>query len=220
MFQTQSSIATSFTYSNSVLGRQYLEGFDPQIFLTQVNSDFLCPICNLVVRRPRECVICGNIFCDGCIRNWADKLNKITHIHLSPNARTNTSVAQENIIITECPMKCKSNANIRESIMKPIGKVVKNLLYQLQIVCPNDQCGKIFSLDKYEEHEFYCFLPKCQNVLCGQGSDKQIIVRLFIISNISLSLMGQTKKRSFAKSSASIVTFFKIRLRKLRTGRN
>lgn len=183
MIVHQSTISSSSNFQAGSSTRTHSEGFDPQLFISEVNSDFLCPICNFVVRRPRECIICGNIFCDGCIRLWAEKLNKLTYLHLSPNSRVNTLNSQiggsdstNNIIITECPMKCKSNSNIRESIMKPVGKVVKNLLYQLQIKCPNTSCEKVLTLDKYEEHEFYCFLPKCQNTLCGQGSDKQVSV--------------------------------------------
>lgn len=48
-------------------------GYDPMIFTTVVNKDFICPICNWVVRKPKECIICGNVFCDICIKNWAEK---------------------------------------------------------------------------------------------------------------------------------------------------
>lgn len=156
------------------------EGHDPKNFKSTVNKDFFCPICNLVVRKPRECVICGNIFCEYCIKSWADKMNKISFLHVSPNSRQPILDANLNYIITECPMKCKSSYNLKESIFKPVGKVVKNILYQLEIKCPNITCGKEMCLDKYEEHEFYCFLPKCQNVICGKGTDRQIIVSLKI----------------------------------------
>ncbi len=152
------------------------EGHDHKNFKSTVNKDFFCPICNFVVRKPRECVICGNIFCEYCIKSWADKMNKISFTHISPNSRQTIIDANLSYIITECPMKCKSSYNLKESIFKPIGKVVKNILYQLEIKCPNMSCGKEMTLDKYEEHEFYCFLPKCMNVLCGKGTDKQIIV--------------------------------------------
>jgi len=162
------------------------EGHDPMNFTSPVNSDLLCCICNLVVRKPRECVICGNMFCDYCIRAWAEKNNKlsynlqntITNNKDINNSKLSNNYDFSNYIITECPMKCKSNYNIKESLLKPVGKVVKNLLYQLEIKCPNTCCGNVFTLDKYEEHEFYCFLPKCQNTLCGKGSDKQVTVSI------------------------------------------
>lgn len=160
------------------------EGFDPKYFVSEVNSDFLCPLCNFVVRKPKECTVCGNIFCDSCIRQWADKQNKIIsnqtyNITLRTKSLTNNynDIPSNEIIILECPMKCKSNTNIKESIMKPIGKVIKNLLYQLEIKCPNKSCESIFPLDKYEEHEGYCFLPKCENKLCKQGSINPILYK-------------------------------------------
>jgi hypothetical protein len=79
-------------------------------------------------------------------------------------------------------MRCKKTSDVKESIMKPIGKVIKNILYQLEVKCPNKDCEKIMTLEKYEEHEYYCHLPKCQNPKCGMGSEKLIIViNLFII---------------------------------------
>ena len=76
-------------------------------------------------------------------------------------------------------MRCKKTTDLsRESIMKPIGKVIKNILYSLEVKCQNADCQKVMSLEKYEDHEYYCHLPKCQNILCGVGSEKMIIVKL------------------------------------------
>ena len=73
-------------------------------------------------------------------------------------------------------MRCKKSSDLRESIMKPVGKVIKNILYQLEVKCPNMSCEQLMSLEKYEEHEYYCHLPKCQNHLCNVASEKLIIV--------------------------------------------
>jgi hypothetical protein len=69
--------------------------------------------------------------------------------------------------------------------MKPIGKVIKNILYALEVRCPNQECDQVMTLDKYEEHEYYCHLPKCQNSLCGTGSEKLIEVKI-IDNNLSI----------------------------------
>ena len=111
-----------------------------------------------VVRKPKECTMCGSLSCESCLKMWTDK-----------NIQNN--------ITFECPMRCKRTCDIKESIMKPIGKVIKNILYQMEVKCPNDNCGKFMTLDKYEEHEYYCYLPKCQNILCGMGSEKMITVK-------------------------------------------
>jgi hypothetical protein len=197
-FNSQSNTLNSHNKKSSktslnLFKEKVQEGHDPANFTTPVNSDLLCPICNFVVRKPRECIICGNMFCEYCIKTWAEKMNKISTIHNISNVSLNTQLnssrislnIENNYIIQECPMKCKSNYNIRESIVKPIGKVVKNILYQMEIKCPNSSCGKAFLLDKYEDHEFYCFLPKCDNLICKMGSDKQICVSFI---NLSLKI--------------------------------
>jgi hypothetical protein len=104
--------------------------------------------------------MCGSLVCESCLKMWTDK-------------------NMQNNITFECPMRCKRTSDIKESIMKPIGKVIKNILYQMEVKCPNDNCGKFMTLDKYEEHEYYCYLPKCQNGLCGTGSEKMISVLYF-----------------------------------------
>jgi hypothetical protein len=73
-------------------------------------------------------------------------------------------------------MRCKKSSDLKESIMKPIGKVIKNILHSLEVKCPNKDCEQVMSLEKYEDHEYYCHLPKCQNNLCGKGSEKLITV--------------------------------------------
>ena len=156
--------SNSVTSNNSDKNIQFINhqgGYDPKIFTTSINSDFMCPLCNFIVRKPKECVVCGNIFCDICIKNWAEK-------HFEN---------QNQNIITECPLKCKSTSNFKESILKPIGKVIKNILIQFEVKCPNQNCGSFMSLEKYEDHEYYCFLPKCNNYLCGKGSEKQVFYK-------------------------------------------
>lgn len=67
-------------------------GYDPKIFLKPVNQDFYCPICSCkiknkflpiiyypfiaVVRKPKECTVCGTLCCEACIKMWTDKNSK------------------------------------------------------------------------------------------------------------------------------------------------
>lgn len=81
-------------------------------------------------------------------------------------------------------MKCKKSSDMKESILKTIGKVIKNILLMLDVKCPNADCGKVMTLEKYEEHEYYCDLPKCENKLCGMGSEKLFIVSLLFSNSI------------------------------------
>lgn len=166
-------------------------------FISEVNSDLICGICECVVRKPRECVVCGNMFCDVCIKKWYEKqrgnqfsqtmnnfnynLQGNNHYQsMTPNSHSNsnlnfsTTMNKNDFPILECPMKCKSN--VKDSLFKPIGKVVKNILYQLKIRCQNSSCNEVFTLDKYEEHEFYCFLPKCNNTFCKKKAETFVSV--------------------------------------------
>ena len=74
--------------------------------------------------------------------------------------------------VSECPLRCKKNNDLKDSIFKNVGKVIRNLILNLEVECPNESCKSIMTLEKYEDHEYVCGLPKCQNILCGQGSEK------------------------------------------------
>ena len=61
-------------------------------------------------------------------------------------------------------MKCKVENDLMQNIMKPAGKVIKNMLLSMQVKCPRPECGKVMTLEEYEEHALICELPKCSNV--------------------------------------------------------
>ena len=65
-------------------------------------------------------------------------------------------------------MRCKKQSN-GESIMKPIGKVIKNIINNLEVKCPNEDCGKVMTFEEYEKHETICDLPM-KNVV-GEGNN-------------------------------------------------
>lgn len=71
-------------------------------------------------------------------------------------------------------MKCKLVNDFSTNLMKPIGKVIKNILLSLKVKCPKIDCGKIMTLEEYEEHEKECDLPKCQNPKCLKPTEKLI----------------------------------------------
>lgn len=89
--------------------------------------------------------------------------------------------------------------------MKPVGKVIKNILNSLEVKCPNKDCLKIMTLEQYEEHESICDLPKCQNPKCGKGSEKLILVSIIYLTikykeektNIEMKFCTELCKYSF-----------------------
>ena len=48
-------------------------GFDKDRFPNLSGYIFDCPICTNVVRRPKECTGCGDLFCGKCIEDWTKK---------------------------------------------------------------------------------------------------------------------------------------------------
>jgi len=96
--------------------------------------------------------------------------------------------------------------------MKPVGKVIKNILLCLEVKCPNKECEKLMSLEKYEDHEYFCLLPKCQNTLCSVGTEKLVSVILFIFNNnniYNLSLFTIMKNTDVVMRCVSIHSFSK-----------
>ena len=121
-------------------------GYEPKIFTQEVNKDFICSICNLFVRQPKECSFCGTLYCSSCLSQWEEK-NKNN--------------------VYECPMRCTKPSK-GESIMRPVGRVIRNIINSLEVKCPNEDCEKIMTFEEYEKHEGICHLPKCQNEKCKQ----------------------------------------------------
>lgn len=60
--------------------------------------------------------------------------------------------------------------------MKNVGKVIRNIIDNLEVRCPNASCEKQMTLEKYEDHEYICKLPKCQNELCKKSTEQPISV--------------------------------------------
>ena len=126
-------------------------GFPKSIFQNPINPDFLCSLCNNVVRSPCECSSCGSLFCSNCINQ-------------------NNENSNDNKKYDKCPL-----CNETQISFHPIGKVIRNILSSLEVKCPNEDCLKIMSLEKYELHESICGLPKCQNQKCLKRTEKQIL---------------------------------------------
>ena len=126
------------------------QGFPKSIFLNSINPDFLCSICQNIVRYPCECSSCGTLFCLNCINQ---------NIENSNNQKT-------------CP-----SCNKIQFSFRPVGKVIKNILSSLEVKCPNEDCLKIMTLEKYESHELICGLPKCQNIKCLKRTENQILYK-------------------------------------------
>lgn len=203
-------------------------------FISEVNNDLICGICECVVRKPKECIICGNMFCDNCIKKWYEKhrgnqynqsMTNFSNLNQnllnfnqpqtphSNNQILSSTTHKNELVILECPMKCKSN--FKDSLFKPVGKVVKNILYQLKIKCQNSSCNEIFTLDKYEEHEFYCFLPKCNNSFCKKKAETYVTVSK-ILNKYKLD--SGTKESRFCNENCKYSFIFQEKYKEYSSG--
>lgn len=55
-------------------------GYDKSRFPNLQGELFDCVICNQVVKKPKECQGCGNLFCDICITNKKYLIFKLGYV--------------------------------------------------------------------------------------------------------------------------------------------
>ena len=58
-------------------------GYEAELFPNMQGEMFNCPICLNVVKRPKECTGCGDLFCGKCIDDWTRK-NKYLSSYPAP----------------------------------------------------------------------------------------------------------------------------------------
>ncbi|RWS27995.1 E3 ubiquitin-protein ligase NRDP1-like protein [Leptotrombidium deliense] len=93
-------------------------GFDPELFVSEVDDELICPICHRVVEDAVQGNMCDHIFCGDCIRAW-----------LSSNSC--------------CPM---DRSPLRLEHLRPVFKIVTNLLNRLQVKCPHESEGCLVTM--------------------------------------------------------------------------
>ena len=81
-------------------------GYDRDRFTNLTTDIFDCLICSMIARDPKDCSVCGNVFCHICIDDWLKKKS-------------------------ECPNRCAKN----EFRIEPIQRVAKRLYSELKIKC-------------------------------------------------------------------------------------
>lgn len=117
-------------------------GVQPDQFLEDVNPDFICSICFLVLLNPVS-TPCDHHFCEFCVRKWLKVGN-------------NT-----------CPT-CRSELSIDQ--LKPMSRIIVNILGSLKLRCPNVKsgCTEIITYENLELHEDNCKYDSSKFVLCNR----------------------------------------------------
>ena len=104
-------------------------------------DDFTCPVCCMVLDQPVE-TVCGHIVCQCCLSKW---------LHVCDHAKPS------------CPC-CPTQLNITSDI-KPVTRVVQNILAGLQVKCDHNRCSAVMDLANLRQHMERCSPDHAAQVL-------------------------------------------------------
>ena len=125
-------------------------GFETEKFVSTVDDELICPICDLVLENPLQIIECQHVFCSDCITKWIQTGNQT------------------------CPLDRKIIQ--KERLRTP--RLVVKFLEKLQIKCDfaSQGCDSIVKLEHLSQHCKQCkFNPnnktKCPK--CGMSVEKK-----------------------------------------------
>ncbi|CAN7999549.1 unnamed protein product, partial [Ixodes pacificus] len=118
-------------------------GYDLCRFQGDVDEELICPVCSGVLEEPLQAPQCEHAFCQGCIRQWLSRQQT-------------------------CPVDRQS---ITAAQLKPVPRILRNLLARLQMSCDNAQfgCEAIVKLDCLASHREACEHNPRRPMPCEQG---------------------------------------------------
>lgn len=122
-------------------------GFEVARFKEEVDEELLCPICSGVLEDPVQ-ALCEHAFCMSCISMWLSR---------QPT----------------CPI---DRQPILQSQLKPVPRILRNLLARLYIACDNagHGCTVVVKLDLLAAHLLECDHNPKKPVPCEQGCGQTI----------------------------------------------
>ncbi|KAG8191602.1 hypothetical protein JTE90_018535 [Oedothorax gibbosus] len=118
-------------------------GYDITRFEGEVDEDLICPICSGVLEEPLHAPQCEHAFCKSCINEWLTR---------QPS----------------CPV---DRQPITTNELKPVPRIMRNLLSRLMIMCDNANfgCTTVVKLERLEVHKEECEHNPKRPVPCEQG---------------------------------------------------
>ncbi|XP_066263401.1 E3 ubiquitin-protein ligase NRDP1-like isoform X1 [Branchiostoma lanceolatum] len=118
-------------------------GYDVNRFEGNVDEELLCPICGGVLEEPVQAPQCEHAFCTACIQEWLSRQHT-------------------------CPV---DRQTITPSQLKPVPRILRNLLSRLYIKCDNANfgCSQVVKLDQLASHLDECEHNPKRPVSCEQG---------------------------------------------------
>uniref|UniRef100_K1Q2Z3 E3 ubiquitin-protein ligase NRDP1 n=1 Tax=Magallana gigas TaxID=29159 RepID=K1Q2Z3_MAGGI len=118
-------------------------GYELNRFQGDVDEELVCPICSGVLEEPLQAPQCEHAFCGACIQEW----------------------------LTRQPT-CPVDRNpITPNQLKPVPRILRNLLSRLQIACDNATygCTAVVKLDMLSAHIQECEHNPKKPVHCESG---------------------------------------------------
>ncbi|UJR07931.1 hypothetical protein I4U23_012214 [Adineta vaga] len=121
-------------------------GFDIQRFSNSIDEDFICSICGGVLQDPLQAPSCEHTFCQICIHEWLSR--------------------SETCPIDRTPLQLEQ--------LKPIPRILRNLLNRLDIACENEGCSTRIKLENLVNHLNECEYSPKKFISCEHGCGMMI----------------------------------------------
>ena len=173
-------------------------GIEPEQFVDNVISDFVCTICSSVLLKPVS-TPCDHHFCEYCINKWLKGASKT------------------------CPT-CRSR--VTQDDLRPMSRIIKNILGNLRVRCSNGPlgCKEVVPYDELEHHEDVCVFDLAKYIVCQRCSSRFIYTEIsdhmkvcsVKLSNENQALLLRITKLEFQRNLSisllvlSIVIFITI----------
>ncbi|KAG8195397.1 hypothetical protein JTE90_001409 [Oedothorax gibbosus] len=118
-------------------------GYDLTRFEGEVDEDLMCPICSGVLEEPLHAPQCEHAFCKSCITEWLTR---------QPS----------------CPV---DRQRITTNELKPVPRILRNLLARLKIKCDNAHsgCTAVVKLERLTAHKEECEHNPKRPIPCDKG---------------------------------------------------
>ncbi|XP_072380142.1 E3 ubiquitin-protein ligase NRDP1 [Diabrotica undecimpunctata] len=118
-------------------------GFEINRFQGTVDEELVCPICSGVLEDPIQALVCEHAFCKACITEWISR---------QPT----------------CPV---DRQIVTSPQLRPVPRIIRNLLSRLCITCDNAQygCTRVLKLDALTTHLEECEHNPKRPLPCEQG---------------------------------------------------
>ena len=129
-------------------------GYDPKLFIEEVNDDWLCPLCASVYRLPTE-LPCAHVLCQSCVKSLTDSLCPECRTPFKENQLQIGRQLQKKIQggDIKCPNGCDKKGLMIGVDEQTICTHLDQKCSLRLVMCHYGGCKKLFSPESLELHE-------------------------------------------------------------------